>query len=482
MRFCLLKIVKLFIIGSALLTACKKGTSNQNKAPDTFISIESINLSGENRLQTVVRLNWYGADEDGIVKGYEISIDNGTWFYTEKQDSTFRFNITSGSDTADINFQVRALDLDGLIDETPAKIRIPVRNTPPLAIIDEDIIPKVSTKCVLTFQWNATDVDGSESIRKAFIKINEGDWFEINVNNKLVSLVPENPTATGNVNCKVYYFTSSTPDIRTINGFKLNDSNRVFVKVVDVANSESPVDTSANVFVSNKTGDMLFINGQSNLIRDGYKAIFDNIYANNYDLIDFAANNGQNQPKLWNPSFTLLVNLYKKLFINTDPGLFNNPISGQNLILLEFAAPSIQSFLDNGGRMLITSTFSNGQNIDNIKSILPIENLIVSPGQVRIFPDSAIVPQVSGNYPSLKPSSTLLGIDPFVKAADAELFYTAQLTKLQGWNSDEKTIAARRIIGGKVRQVFFSVELLSFNQNPNDLTLLFNKIFNEDFQ
>ncbi|MDP4664281.1 MAG: hypothetical protein NWS74_11475, partial [Salibacteraceae bacterium] len=82
-----------------LFSSCKKGEAIENQAPETYTAISAINLSGENRLNSLVTLQWWGTDPDGVVSGYEFSFDQQTWFYTENQDSTFLFSINAGSDT-----------------------------------------------------------------------------------------------------------------------------------------------------------------------------------------------------------------------------------------------------------------------------------------------------------------------------------------------------------------------------------------------
>lgn len=475
----------LALVITSVFSACKKGNKNGNQAPETQISIKEINLVGNNRLQTVIRLNWFGIDPDGYIKGYEISLDNSNWNFVTTQDSTFRFSISSGSDTTDIDFYVRAIDDLDTRDPSPAYLKIPLKNMPPTAEIDDEYFAGDTTHSVLTFRWNANDLDGAETIKEAYIKVNEGNWFSIPVNKKLVSLVSTTPEATGNVTANVYMQSETSPLATTIDGLVLNGNNKIYIRVKDIAGSESLIDTSEVVYMKNKKGDLLFINGQPNGVRDNYLNIFNSVYTNNYDFIDYYEQSGKNQPKFWNPNFTLLIKLYKKLFINSDPTLFTNSITGVNSILLEFATPSLQEFIDEGGRVLVTANFPTDRSLfdlETLRGVLPIDSLVTVPSnqQARIVSDSAIVPQVAGNYPSVKPNSVITGVVPFYPTPDSEIFYKAQLTKINGW-SGTNTVAARRVQAGKVVQVFFSVELYRFDKVQSDLNALFNKILNEDF-
>ena len=100
----------------ASLSGCKKGEQLENQPPETYTSVASINLTGEDRLNSVITLEWWGTDPDGTVEGYEVSFDQSTWSYTEDQDSTFQFSINAGSDTVDIDLWIRAIDNDGAVD------------------------------------------------------------------------------------------------------------------------------------------------------------------------------------------------------------------------------------------------------------------------------------------------------------------------------------------------------------------------------
>ncbi len=83
-------------------TACETGSPLDNLPPDTKIFVDKIELSGPNRLNSVVRLRWSGEDQDGYVKGYELSFDEQNWDFVQETDSTFKFDIPVGSETTDI--------------------------------------------------------------------------------------------------------------------------------------------------------------------------------------------------------------------------------------------------------------------------------------------------------------------------------------------------------------------------------------------
>lgn len=148
--------MRYYLLGALMLvlaSACRKGEISRDGAPDTFISYEAINLTGQNRLNSSVRLTWYGTDADGYITGYELSLDNQNWSFTTTQDSVFLFDIPPGADSADISFFVRAIDNDGNTDETPAFLNVPLINTPPDAAFLDDRGPSDTAFIAATFFW-----------------------------------------------------------------------------------------------------------------------------------------------------------------------------------------------------------------------------------------------------------------------------------------------------------------------------------------
>lgn len=282
--------IKYIVFISLLVTSfgCKRTLEeNANLAPDTVLTPESINLTGDDRLNSVVFLSWFGSDKDGYIKGYEISLDNQNWVFTTQNDSTFNFTLEPGSDTTDIDFYVRAIDNDSLIDPTPAYLKVPLKNTPPVALFNEKGFPVDTVNIVTTFRWNAVDVDGDETIIKAYLKANQGDWMEIDVNEKMLSIVPVNSSQTGTVDAHVYYGTNDLPLTEKLNGLVVGDTNHFYIKVVDFANAESEPDTSDVLYIKPKTSDLLYVTGLSAPPTNVYKGVMDNNMTS-YDALDYA--------------------------------------------------------------------------------------------------------------------------------------------------------------------------------------------------
>ncbi|MFT4754460.1 MAG: hypothetical protein ACI9GM_000764 [Salibacteraceae bacterium] len=476
----LYKIIVVFV-ATLLIIGCKRKFDKiPNTEPETLISPESINLTGDNRLNSVVFLSWFGTDLDGYVASYEISLDNQNWVSTTANDSTFSFTLNPGSDTTDINFYVRSIDNEGFIDPSPAYLKVPLKNTPPVVFFNVNGFPQDTTNIVTTFTWDATDVDGNETITKAYLKANQGDWLEIDINEEMISLVPQDVTQTGSVSANVFYGTNQLPLSTPLNGLVVGDTNHFFLKVIDFANAESVPDTSEVVFIKPKTSDILYISALPKTPTDVYKGAISPIAAN-YEFIDYSIDNGINQPGFWSPTFDLLLANYDQVIMTSDESIFTNSATGRKDVFLAFAAPSVQVFSNNGGKSLVATSFNKGQDISGITGVFPIDSLSSANGQARLYPDSAIVSMQGVNYPDLSPSFIISGLSPFYISIGAEESYAAEIFKQGGWEGPA-TVGARRKNGNNnYYQYFFSVQLYKLDQSTTDLQNLFDQILNNDF-
>ncbi len=467
----LVAVLGMFIL---FYSCSKTGDRHGQMPPDTFLVYESINLSGDERLTSNVRLSWYGTDEDGYVVGFEVSLDNKSWNFTTTQDSKFNFDIPAGSDSADITFFVRAVDNDSLRDPDPAFLAVPIKNSPPTANFLQLEMP-ASVLGAATYEWNYDDPDGRETVTGAFIKINDGDWTPFSRNSQLFTVVPENPQQPGNQNALIYLGTENEPHV-TVNGFKNNDSNTVYVKVIDQAEAESKPDTSQTLFFQQPTSDLLVVGGQSATVRNAYFSILDEVYPT-YDYVDYSR--GDRLPRFWDPTFKLTVQNYQKIFFFSGDDLLTNSATNQTGLLLGFAAPSIVEFTSNGGRVLISTRFNESHDLSAVNGVLAIDNLVQGPSPAEnMRPDSILMPGTP-DFPELKPQNFVFGINPFVPSPDASSFYAAQFNNHPQW--PRNTIAAARTGSAGINEVLFNVELYRFNGEPDKLEDLFDKLLNDVF-
>ncbi len=474
------KLGYILLIAILFANCEKRGDLNDQQVPDTFISVAEINLEGENRLNSQVRLSWFGTDKDGFIEGFEININNTGWIYTTTQDSIFRFPIPPGSDTADIAFEVRAIDNDNNTDPTPATLGVPVKNSQPVATINADYITGDSVLGVLTFLWSGTDPDGDETIQEAQLKLNNGPWTSFNPSNSLLSIVPNDPTQLGIGTSDVYVGQGGDP-VFTVDGLRIGDTNHVYIKVIDLAGAESEVDTSTVFFFKQQTSDLLLISGQDQSVYSDYFDLIGSNYGS-YDFFDMSSN--AKLPLYFDPTLKLAVQNYDKIIFHSDQTLFTNQRTNEVGLLLKFVAPVLQDFFNAGGKSIISTTFTNNQDIADIVGVMPMDSLARN-GAANLPPDSSLVvhPSSSTSLPELSPSLVLFGVDPFYATADAEPVYNANIINWQNWNNDglPLTVGALRRYQGNISQYYFTIELHNLNNDPALQNQLFDQILNTDF-
>jgi hypothetical protein len=481
---------KLLIILTGVLSffwACDEGELNPKSPPDTSIFVDSINLSGENRLTSVVELFWLGTDRDGFVKQYEISFDEQEWSLVTKTDSTFKFTIDEGSDTTDIDFFVRSIDNDGLKDPTPAYLKIPIRNTPPTIQFNEDFQPIDSTNTVFSLIWNALDLDGENTIDTTFIKINDGDWFAIDGQKNAARFVPVDPGASGSVETRVlssrtqspsFTINSETEESQTINGLRLNDNNTVYIQTRDIAGALSEVDTSSTFFLKSKTSDFLMIGVHFDpSLRGVYGGILNNI-SQPFDFIDILENKGRENIQFWNFNFPLILEQYESIFWYSSDETFSSGTP-----LLELSIGNLQPFLDNGGKLIVSAFLTGDADPESpIFDFAPIDSISPKDGiaQARYVNGSIARPEIAG-YDSLQCTTNIANAAPFHNSAGSIALFKAEPLKLNGWDGPEVIGAKVENGAGQTNFIFFSVELNKFNGRPQGLETFFNKALNEEF-
>ncbi len=493
MRFLIFSVFLL-----SILSSCKKEDQLiANNEPSTSIFLETIDRSGSERLNTIVQMSWSGEDKDGYVIGYEISFDSLTWFFTEKQDSLFKFSISSNSDTADIEFFVRAIDNDNNKDRSPAYLKIPIKNTLPTVELDENMVKVDSVFSVFSLLWNAVDLDGNQTLDSTYIRINNSAWFAIPRNYNFISIVPVNPESNGTTEGIVYAGNNSINLNRRIQGLQIGGINKVYIKVKDQSGAESNLDSLNTFVIKRKTSDLLVLDAFNIATTPNadvvYRAAISQAYGN-ADYYDFYRLNRGYIPRFWNPTFTLLMDLYDKVFIYSD----NSQSATPNGMILEDAASAFQSFLNNGGKMLIVTDIANNaspNNFDKNSTLFqytPADSFqtFYAANQKATLPvDSLLIPNPTNasGYPILKVSNFSDAVDPFFVKASAFPMYTGQIRKTNGTIATRVFAAKNKNANNNTNLIFFSTDLFKLqgdgntNGQSDELELFFEQVFNVEF-
>ncbi len=471
-------LIAFFLLG-VIFYSCNKGEKNENSAPETLVVPQSINLSGELRLKSTVRIVWFGTDVDGFVKAYEISFDNKDWFSTTKTDSTFVFQIQPGKDTSDIELWVRAIDNLGIKDPTPARLTVPIKNSPPNITINKSLSTSDTTLLVSSIFWEANDPDGAENLKGFQIKLNDGDWLSLPKKIDNVSITPADPSAVGITTANLY--TTATEQIGTLSGLRMEDTNTIYMRAFDLSNSYSNLDTLRQLYVKGKKTDLLVIGGD----RDQnafYTQRLSNVYPN-FDYADYTANDGANQPTFWQPTFTLMALQYEKLFIYSDKTTYLNKNTNKESLILESAAESINAFIDNGGKAFIIGYFENP--LDNQSNLLPVLNIasidtLTKGLLLEPYPNSLTA--VENGYPDLGTISYPDAVSPFTKESDVITIYEGRFDVLAGYNGS-KTVGIKKVneANNNTYQVYIAASMAIMDHDYTKVDSLFNHVLNVEF-
>lgn len=481
--------VLLLILVSALgFVACDRGELLPNTPPETRLALDTIAVDDANRLNTVVRLSWFGEDADGYVAYYEISTDGGqSWTNVGTvRDSTFRFDLPAGSDVADIPFRVRAVDNSGAADPTPASLSVPIRNSAPVARLDTlKTIPQ-TVQSVFSVLFSASDPDGFATIDSIFVRINDGAWYGLDKEATFLTFVPTAPSVAGSQPAQVLRGTAFSALPKNISGLVVGDSNRVYIRARDISGSWSAIDSSTKFMLLRKTSDLLVVRDHANADPEPiYTAALAVAYPQ-YDSYNLVGN----QPAFWE-TFGLMLRQYDKVFWYSDGAEYSAVGRQMNL---EIAAASLQTLLNEGKKLLITTKFPTrftsaatstaNPYVSAIFDYSPLDSLSTSNGQARIMTDSSAVPTAAfaGNLSPMTAQTTITGATPFYIKNPANVMFTGQLRKLNGWTGPNTLCGYTTYGNGNINQVFWSMEMHKFTKDPADLATFLDYVLTTAFE
>ncbi len=408
--------LRYLLISLLLLGGCSE-TPNEpvdNLPPETYLSLQP---DGELRTTTSRQhIHWWGDDPDGFVAGYFISFDSNTWSFTTKNDSVFALSL-SGSDTT-YAFFVRAVDdqgngaydadgpygaepftdengngvwdageayIDlGAVDPTPADLRYPIENSPPVVEFTQGSDVPDTTFTVATFSWYGTDLDGDETIQNYMYALNDtldpASWKALPRSTTFITLFEDDGLVEGD--------------------------NIFYLKAVDIAGAQSRIirmpDTSRSWYVRKPRTELLIVDdyGPADASAGFYRSLTDTLFGGRFrgaDVFDIKTGasstaRGKYLPPYINPTFIETLKLFRYVIWYGD----NTP----TLDVAQLALPDYQA---SGGHILFTAAFPESA-IDprgGITDFAPIDSL--SPQSIRFVPAGtrALPDAESPGYPEL---------------------------------------------------------------------------------
>ena len=464
---------------SITMISCHKSIVDSpigNKPPNTFISLfpDSTISQQTSRL----KVSWWGDDPDGLVVGYYFKWEgiDSSWSFTTSSDSIFTLPI--GSSDTTYNFLISAVDNSGngvydsrivqngidygpepfidengngqydsgekffdigLIDPSPAQLKFPIVNTPPVVSWNVLTVVPDTTFPVMTFAWNLSDLDGNETIVSVNISLNDTTNFvSLDGNTELVTLRPvdlnsQNPEMQILIN-------GSESNIfpQNLSGIRLNDTNRIFIQAKDLSGSKSNIislpDSGHVWYLKKPKGKFLVVNdyhtGTPSVDAEAYNFYinefntFDNgMLADKFEIYDF-----QNSPLPFeNVTFPQTMGLFKYIF------WFSSSHPKIDLMSL-----FTDNYLQNGGKIMYSMTLGDSAStfafdLPTLRLFLPIDSLGQKFSISFLFPPVSVVPASPDiQYPELESTGTIGSARTFYPSITAQLIYNISSSQLNG--------------------------------------------------
>ena len=475
-----------------------------NKPPETGLAL--MPDSGISPQPTILKVSWWGDDPDGNVTGFYFSWNSTNWTFTTSNDSLFALQIGAADTT--YTFQVSAVDnggngsydadikrngidfgpepfIDknnngvydkgetffdiGLIDPTPAHLDFPLINSAPTIEWNSlSTLPDTSYP-VMSFGWNASDLDGDQTIMKVDIALND-----TTDPSKIISL----DGGVRNVTIRTTDFQSSDPamDIliegletniypEKLHGLKYNDDNHFFVRVTDISGASSPFislpDSGKTWYVKKPNGNVLIVDDYA--VPDNspqfYALMMDSLgLSSDYDVLDRISN-----PLPYrNVTFLQTMKLFRYVFWYAD----NNPT-------LDLISNITQKYIDAGGKIAFSIQFLQTINLDVISSFLPISTDTLY--EKDSFSSGTVISAANTDpsYPDLKTVGSLFRIKSFAlnSLGSIPLYYLPnnEVGGYIGFFNNDKSL------------FFIGLPLSKCNGGQANVKLLLQKVLIEDF-
>ena len=447
----LLRLFIFFLLTLPLLTGCDAdiaGTPFENEPPNTALSVRDAslvdNLGTNERLTSTLSVSWSGDDPDGFVSFFELRffvtsdpIDDPEegWTRTTSNDTLVLLPIPPGNKNADVQFEVRAVDNQGLTDPSPARTVFPIQNTPPTLQLTSFDLPPDTTFQVVSFAWRAQDADGLENLASVEISLNDSlNFTPIPIEFDYATLVgdvdPQNSAQT-ETETRVFLGRGFQSSELTIPNLQLNSENTLYIRAVDLTDTTSTLQRYT-WYVKKQQSDILFVNDwrksnspilQSfhlNLLRDFLPIDRPvDIWDISEPWVTGSTGNAIRSDLLPpNASPTLQQMLANYRYIYWVATNTTNSIQQNNF---PFAAGVMDLFFENDGKIMVHSPVSLPSNPeDNLGNpallLLPMSALVTFPDslrpQLRLRPGASVTPtQNQPGFSDILPDLTFTAFD-----------------------------------------------------------------------
>lgn len=508
----------LLLIALTAFYACKDkitGPPLPNKAPTTKIFLDTVVSKQQSRIE----LFWSGDDPDGQVIGFYFSWDGVHWTFTTHNDSLFSLKI--GAVDTIFAFRVSAVDNSGngvydtlifqngrnygpepftdlngngrwdsgepfidigAIDPNPASLGLPIKNTAPTIAWNALSTHPDTSFPVMSFGWNAADLDGDATIDHINIALNDTTKFvSINGTIKLITIRTKNfadPAPLmdilidGDQNNQP--LDPATNTVIKLPGLLYNSNNIFYCQSVDISGATSswlssatqPLPSKSGWFVKKPLGKFIIVNDyQASPFPSFYREIMDSLQlTGKYDVYDLF----YQKPPYINATFFETIKLYQCVIWCSD----NSPS-------LALANATVNKYIGlPGNRIFFSMQFPQSVDLKQIQGFLPI--IPDSSGiNSNLLPGRTLSDTSQSGYPTLLTTAPL---------ARARTFYPSGIATAIYYLSDN-AIFNRNTLFGYIgfettvdKNLFFiSFPLHRLNGIPGSVQNLLKKVLFQDF-
>lgn len=498
-RYLYLSFVFLLFIGGCTEDVTEVPYVNKPPKTGLFLTPDSVISQQASRL----KVNWWGDDSDGLVVGFYFSWDNTTWSFTTRKDSTFSLQI-GAADTI-YTFRVAAVDdagngifdasiirnginlgsepftdangnglydageifVDiGDIDPNPVSLPFPIKNSAPVISLNTLTVLPDSSFPVMTFGWNATDIDGDQTIATIELVLNDtsasANTVSIPGNIRFITLRAQNFTSSSSSAEILLNGLETTVHPVNLPGLQFDANNRLFIRAKDISGAVSQYlsipETGINWFVKKPKGQFLLFDDYT-LIDDAadfysrtLHTINGGLLSGKFDSWDY----NRSKVPFSSVTFPLTLKLFKYVLWYSD----TNPS-------LDLAAGAVKKFNDAGGKILFSMSFPSNLDVSILQGFLPIDsttnfinflfpNSQLNPDSTR-FADFPLlttvgsIPRVRSFFPSTEfarpfykfDSGILPGFIGFTDTADRLYFIGLPLSKCNGTSGTAEQLISK---------------------------------------